>query len=231
MRRTAFFGGSFDPPHRGHLAIARAAADRYSLDEVLFAPVGRQPLKAGEASSSFFDRYAMTALATQCDPRFVASLLDAPQGAGGQDAPNYTVDTLTRLRASLANGQAPFALFALVGADSWLDIARWHRVPELLALCDWIVAARPGFPLERAANAVPSPVSATQVEGGLALAHSGGGATRVWFLADIQEDISATEVRSAGNMPGASGIGAVEDYVRKARLYRTDVRAGGDTAG
>ena len=78
MRRIAFFGGSFDPPHRGHLAIATAAADLFALDQVLFATAGRQPFKGKFPATEFLHRYAMTALATQADPRFIPSLLDAP---------------------------------------------------------------------------------------------------------------------------------------------------------
>lgn len=226
MRRIAFFGGTFDPPHHGHLAIARAAADRFALDEVLFAPVALQPLKAAQPTTSFFHRYAMTALAVQADARFVPSLLDAPEPSLNPNHPNYTVNTLGRLRAALASCSAPFTLFALLGADSWLDIGRWHRALEMLALCDWIVAARPGFYLSRAAQAVPSKIEVTQIEEGtergLLLGHPGGGATRVWFLPDLAEDISATEVRSALHTGIDSGIPSIEEYIRKARLYRSD---------
>jgi nicotinate-nucleotide adenylyltransferase len=226
VRRIAFFGGTFDPPHHGHVAVARAAADHFSLDEVLFAPVALQPLKAAQPATSFFHRYAMTALATQSDARFVPSLLDAPESSLAPDHPNYTVNTLGRLRASLASCSAPFTLFALLGADSWLDIGRWHRAAELLGLCDWIVAARPGFSLARAAQAVASKIEVAQVgegpERGLLLGHPGGSATRVWFLPDLAEDISATEVRSALHTGIDSGIPAVEEYIRKARLYRSE---------
>ncbi|MBN9614237.1 MAG: adenylyltransferase/cytidyltransferase family protein, partial [Acidobacteriales bacterium] len=61
--RVALFGGTFDPPHRGHLSVARAAADAFRLDSILFAPAGRQPLKSNGTSTSFADRLAMTALA------------------------------------------------------------------------------------------------------------------------------------------------------------------------
>ena len=227
MRRIAFFGGSFDPPHRGHLALARAAADRFALDEVLFAPVGRQPLKASASTTSFLHRYAMTALATQADARFVPSLIDAPQQSGvaevAKAAPNYTVDTLRRLRHCLFAAEGPVHLVALLGADSWLEIARWYRAAELLATCDWIVAARPGFDLGRAAQAVPSEVIVTRGNDGeydLLLAHSDGATTRVWFLPDLDESISATDLRgSLRNAEANTGIAAVEEYVRKAGLY------------
>ncbi len=122
MRRIAFFGGSFDPPHRGHLAIAKAAADQFALDEVLFAPVAQQPLKSALEATPFLHRYAMTALATQADARFVPSLLDAPRESGSP-RPNYTVETLERLRISLAESTEPAMLFTLLGADSWLEIS------------------------------------------------------------------------------------------------------------
>ncbi|HET9087550.1 MAG TPA: nicotinate (nicotinamide) nucleotide adenylyltransferase [Acidobacteriaceae bacterium] len=226
MRRIAFFGGSFDPPHRGHLALARAAADRFALDEVLFAPVGRQPFKASDSATPFIHRYAMTALATQGDARFIPSLIDALQESVLQDTegtPNYTVDTLRRLRDSLLASSAPFHLVAILGADSWLDIARWHRAAELLTLCDWIVGARPGFDLSRAAQAVPSEVTVARENNGdcdLLLAHSEGTTTRVWLLPDLDESISATDLRDGlRNAEADTGIAAVEEYVRKAELY------------
>src|ERR1039458_9462915 len=88
--RVALFGGTFDPIHRGHLALASAAASAFALDRVLFAPVGRQPLKAAP-TAAFADRLEMTRLAVAfaADPRFVVSSVDAPRPNG---APNYTVD-------------------------------------------------------------------------------------------------------------------------------------------
>src|SRR5271163_3563192 len=96
--RVALFGGSFDPPHHGHIAIATAAADVFDLDSVLFAPVGHQPLKPEGVPASFADRFAMVELACSADPRFSVSDIDAPHNDG---APNYTVDTLGRLRESM----------------------------------------------------------------------------------------------------------------------------------
>ena len=103
--RVAFFGGTFDPIHRGHLRIAAAAADAFCLDRVLFAPVGIQPLKAKLPIASFADRLAMTGLALaspgpstvnlqRATCNFLVSTLDAPRPDG---KPNYTVDTLAAL--------------------------------------------------------------------------------------------------------------------------------------
>lgn len=230
MSRVAFFGGSFDPPHRGHLAIARAAADRYELDQVLFAPVAHQPLKGhewklGRAATLFEHRYAMTVLATQDDPRFVPSLLDAPRDPDGRQ-PNYTLDTLLRLRASWTQSNIPATLFTLVGADSWLQIARWHGATELLAICDWIVAARPGFPLERAAHVLPPRVTADMVnkstDRGLRLHHGDGAVTFVHFLPYTDEDVAATDLRddlSSGNFNPDALPPGVWDYIRKTQIY------------
>ena len=165
----------------------------------------------------------MTALATQADARFVPSLLDAPADCDKRNSPNYTVDTLTRLRDSLAASSSPFALFALLGADSWLDIARWYRAPEMLALCDWIVAARPGYDLTKAERAVPPQVVLAQVtpeqEPCMVLSHSGKTISRVWILPHTDETTSATNLRGSTPTDGAIGIAAVEEYVRKTHLY------------
>jgi nicotinate-nucleotide adenylyltransferase len=223
MRRIAFFGGTFDPPHRGHLAIAKAAADRFALDEILFAPVASQPLKPAVQPTPFAHRYAMTVLATQADSRFVPSLLDAPRNGH----PNYTVETLERLRNSLAAMPESTELFTLLGADSWLEIARWHNAPRLLALTDWIVAARPGFSLECAESALPPQVAAKHAENSseqnLVLSHPDGSATHVFFLPSLQEDISATELREALDAGHADKMllpTAVYEYIRKTNLYR-----------
>jgi len=138
-RRVAFFGGSFDPPHLGHLAVARAARAALGLDTVLFAPVGAQPLKPAGSSASFEDRVAMTRLAIDGEPGFELSLADAPKPDG---SPNFTIDTLRLLRAQMP---VDSRLFLLMGADSLsgcatgIDLRRshlwrdwsWRRVPDL----------------------------------------------------------------------------------------------------
>ena len=118
--RVAFFGGSFDPPHLGHLAVARAARDALRLDRVLFAPVGAQPLKPEGSTAPVPARVAMTELAIAGEPGFEISLLDAPGAAG---KPNYTLETLRALRAGLPAGGC---LFCLMGADSFASLRRWH---------------------------------------------------------------------------------------------------------
>jgi nicotinate-nucleotide adenylyltransferase len=153
--RIAFFGGTFDPPHCGHIAIARAAITRLAIDQVLVAPVGTQPLKGGSGHSSFEDRLAMVKLAVAGDPGLSASDIDAPLPSG---QPNYTFDTLQRLRSHL---QPADVLFFLLGADSFLTLRQWHQSTELLLFCDFIVAGRPGFSLAQINAALPEGVKNT----------------------------------------------------------------------
>ncbi len=199
--RVAFFGGSFDPIHRGHLAIAAAAADQFALDTILFAPTGRQPLKPGGATASFEDRLAMTALACQADRRFTPSAVDAPRPGG---APNYTVDVLAALHE-----QDPAAtLFNLVGLDSFLDLPRWHEPHRLFTLADWIVVSRPGFSFEAAEHA---------------LAMDAAQRARIHPLTSVHEDVAATHLRPRLEQgdPCLDLIPApVSDYIREHRLYR-----------
>jgi nicotinate-nucleotide adenylyltransferase len=149
-RRVAFFGGSFDPPHLGHLAVARAARTALALDAVLFAPVGAQPLKPAGSAASFEDRMAMTRLAIAGEPGFRLSLIDAPNPGS---APNYTLNTLLSLRAGLpSDGE----LFCLMGADSFLSLRRWHRAAEIPFAAPLVVASRPGQPLDDLVAALPA---------------------------------------------------------------------------
>jgi nicotinate-nucleotide adenylyltransferase len=182
--RVAFFGGTFDPIHRGHLAIASAAADAFALDRVLFAPVGQQPLKTEPPAASFPDRLAMVRLACNpapphnrsgADPRFIPSTLDAPRPDG---TPNYTVDTL----AALALEYPAATLFVLAGADSFLELRHWRAPDTLLSLAEWIVVSRPEFP-------------ATELQLA-ALQLTPAQRARVHLLTRVHEEVSATELRS-----------------------------------
>src|ERR1700689_4137042 len=103
------FGGTFDPIHRGHMALARAARERCSLSRILFVPANAPPHKQRQPLSSFPHRYAMVALATAHEKDFAPSLLEAPEdfefGIPGKEKtgparPNYTVDTVKRLKQS-----------------------------------------------------------------------------------------------------------------------------------
>ena len=149
-RRVAFFGGSFDPPHLGHLAVARAARDAFKLDTILFAPVGAQPLKMNGSTASFEDRVKLTRLAIAGEPGFAVSLADAPKPSG---MPNYTIDTLLGLRAELPPDAA---LFCLMGADSFFGLRQWHRAAEIPFVAPLIVASRPQSMVADMQSALPA---------------------------------------------------------------------------
>jgi nicotinate-nucleotide adenylyltransferase len=209
--RIALFGGTFDPPHRGHLAIARAAADTFALDRVLFAPTGLQPLKLAADPTPFATRLALVEAACapgypHSDHRFAASEIDAPRPG---HSPNYTVDTLAALAAQYPPAESGTTLFNLVGADAFLTLPRWHRPGRLLALAEWIVVTRPGYPLTESAL-VPLALTPAQ-------------RARVHILDGIAEDVSATALRSrlhAGD-PCLDLLPApVAAYIAEHGLYR-----------
>ena len=202
--RVALFGGTFDPIHRGHLALASAAASAFALDRVLFAPVGRQPLKAESPAATFADRLEMTrlAVASAADPSFAVSSVDAPRPDG---APNYTVDTL----AALTREYPTATLFVLAGADSFLTLRGWRSPDRLLELAEWIVVSRPEFPLSEPQLA-PLALTAAQ-------------RSRVHLLTTVHEDVSSTELRQrlhTGNPCPGLLPAAVADYIQTHRLYR-----------
>jgi nicotinate-nucleotide adenylyltransferase len=211
--RVAIFGGTFDPPHRGHLAVARAAADEFSLDTILFAPAANQPLKPHGTKANFADRLAMVELLCATphrrsrDARFVPSTLDAPREDG---QPNYTIDTLRRLRAELheQNPADEEELFVITGADSFLDLRRWREPEALLQAAAWIVVSRPSFSLAGLERLALTPQQRA----------------RVRLLEGVHEPTSASEVRDrleAGLDASSLLTPEVLAYIQEHRLYHS----------
>ena len=236
--RVAFFGGSFDPPHLGHLAIARAARDAFHLDAVLFAPVGAQPLKPEGPAASFDDRVAMTRLAIAGERGFTVSLADAPRTShNGACAPNYTMETLEELSTTLAPGAI---LYCLMGADSYFGLRRWHRAAEIPFLAMLIIAWRPGQPLESLGEALPQGLTLTpapdrgKIESGVevrtfAVADPAGRRAPLYVLPGLDVEISASEIRSSMRgrldaakelLPGRTVLPQrVAEYILSHKLY------------
>jgi nicotinate-nucleotide adenylyltransferase len=130
--RLALFGGTFDPIHNAHLTAAREAADQFHLDQIWFIPAAHPPHKSDQTSAGYEDRYRMTELACEADPRFVASRLEAGERK------SYTIDTIEAVRAA---GEQPFFI---IGADAFAEVKSWHRWKDLLELTEFIVVTRPG---------------------------------------------------------------------------------------
>src|SRR5258708_5318493 len=152
--KLAFFGGTFDPGHLGHLAVARAAAEKFNLDLVYFVPADVPPHKRSRSLTEFEHRFAMLALATAEDRRFVPSLLEANSGH-----PNYSIQTIRRLKSTLKPSDK---LYFLIGVDAFMDIGIWKQPVELLTECDFVVASRPGHALGEIAKALPEPLRPSQ---------------------------------------------------------------------
>jgi nicotinate-nucleotide adenylyltransferase len=207
IMRIGFFGGSFDPPHLGHLAVGHAAAEAFSLDRILFTPTGRQPLKTNGASASFADRLIMVSLLCELQPPgtrpyFEPSSSDAPHADG---SPNYTVDALSKLRGNYSTDDN---LFVIVGADAFLDLPRWRSPDILLQLAEWIVVSRPGVSLQQLQSVNLTP----------------GQLSRVHLLEDVHEPASATDIRELLSI-GSDCFGllpsSILNYIRAHHLYGT----------
>jgi nicotinate-nucleotide adenylyltransferase len=224
------FGGTFDPIHRGHLALARTALERHKLNRIYLVPSGVPPHKQQQPLSAFVHRYAMVVLATTDDRQLLPSLLEAPEESVSSNKkdrakPNYTIDTVRRLKQSFKSVDK---LFVLAGIDAFADIAKWHQAEALFREAEFIVASRPGYSLADVANALPEslrpkpevtrPFQKQAASGDLVLK----GAT-IHLLDEVHQPISATAIReaAAGGKPLGRFVDAsVADYIKKIGLYK-----------
>lgn len=133
-------GGTFNPIHYGHLVTAEEARIQFNLDRVLFIPTGDPPHKEGQKITNAQQRYLMTVMATGSNPYFYVSRteIDRPQ-------PSYTMDTVKDLHKVYKDSQ----IFFITGTDAVLDILTWKNPAEILNLCIFIAATRPGYELDR----------------------------------------------------------------------------------
>jgi nicotinate-nucleotide adenylyltransferase len=218
--KIAFFGGTFDPVHLGHMAVARAAAEKFDLGRVYFAPADLPPHKQKRRLTDFQHRFAMLALATVDDPRFVPSLLDAHTGQ-----PNYSIDTVRRLKSTLKKSDK---LYFLIGIDAFKDISTWRQPVELLAEVEFIVVSRPGYSLADIGRALPeslrppdsmlNAIRHQRPEGTIALT----GAT-IHLLGEVREKVSSTQIRAAAHKSvkqlSRYVPRLVAEYIKKEHLY------------
>jgi len=233
--KIGLFGGTFDPIHRGHIALAQAARQQFGLARVLFVPANIPPHKQKQPLSAFAHRYAMLALATAGEKSFIPSLLEAPVeslspspgkiGKSALPAANYSIDTIRRLKQ---NSKKIDQMFFLIGIDAFRDIAKWHESEALFAECEFIVASRPGYSLADIANSLPEklrpaahvtkPFEKQPARGDLVLK----GVT-IHVLDSVHHAISATAIREAvaARKPLTRFVDpAVADYIKKTELYK-----------
>ena len=135
MKRIAFYGGSFDPPHNGHLAIARSLLAQFELDTFVFVPAFHAPHKVRLTPTSAYDRYTMLCLITANEPNIRVSKLEI----NVPERP-YSVETLSRINEEMPGDE----IFFVMGADSWMDIKTWREWEKVLSLTNHIVVTRPG---------------------------------------------------------------------------------------
>ena len=190
--RVAIYGGSFDPIHDGHLAVAEAARDRFELDEVMIVPTAHPPHRS-DAVASYQDRYNMIELAVEGRRAIHPSKLEEP----GSAFKHYTIETLRRLRQMLPKDE----LFVIIGVDSYNNLHTWREPQALATEAELIVVSRPG----------------SEPDAKLRLP-----ASRVHFIRDIQQDVSASQIRAAvaAGQPIEKFVPrAVAEYIRAHHLY------------
>ena len=195
--RIGLLGGTFDPVHCGHLAVARQVRDVCALDGVWLIPAARSPFR-GAPHASAAHRVAMCRLAVAERPWLEVHDLEL-----ARPAPSYTIDTLRAV--TKAHPNADFAL--ILGTDALEAMAAWRDTAAIFALCEVVAVARPGF-----AAAIPDD---------LAREHPAA-ATRVRILHDVASEIAASDVRRRVAV-GDSLEGLVPDtvaaYIRRHGLY------------
>jgi nicotinate-nucleotide adenylyltransferase len=217
MKRIAFYGGSFDPLHKGHLTIARALSEVFELDEFVFIPAFHAPHKKDKKPTSAFHRFTMLALATCNEPRIKVSKmeLDVPERP-------FTVETLERLKNELPEAQ----IFFVMGADSWAEITTWREWEKVLTLVNIIVVTRPDYEIgfshvtdEIRERIVDLRKAKTENQSEIQNPKS-----KIYITDAVQIDVSATEIRQKikknerdwhEDVPQA-----VAKYIEKYELYK-----------
>jgi nicotinate-nucleotide adenylyltransferase len=190
--RVAIYGGSFDPIHLGHLAVAEAARDRLDIDEVLLVPTAYPPHR-GEPVASYDDRIAMINIAIDGRKGLLASRLEQPGGS----SKHYTIDTIRRLHAQRPNDE----LFVIIGMDSYNNLHTWREPQAIVSEAELIVVSRPG----------------SEPDAKLRLP-----ASRVHFITDVAHDLAASRIRAAvaSGQPWEKFVTpGVAEYIRAHHLY------------
>ncbi|MDD5474901.1 MAG: nicotinate-nucleotide adenylyltransferase [Syntrophales bacterium] len=148
--KVGLFGGSFNPIHLGHLRCAEELVELLALDEVVFIPAGRQPLKEEKPLLPFHHRAAMVRMAIAGNPAF--SLSEREHERGGT---SYSIDTVKEF---LGEYPEETDLYFIMGQDAFQDITLWKAWRELLRCCNFIIMNRPGFEGRTLRNMLPAEV-------------------------------------------------------------------------
>ena len=192
--RIGILGGSFDPVHVGHLAIAEQAVKAARLDRVVFVPAADSPFKIGQMTAPASERLHLLALAVCGDPRFEVSDVEIRRGGV-----SYSIDTVERL---VRDGPDGARWFFIIGADNLSELHRWHRAAELVKLCSFLSFGRD---------------SAVVRESDLGFDPETNARLRAGFAGEFSVPVSSTMVRRR-LLRGESVRGLVPESVEKALL-------------
>lgn len=140
-KKIGVMGGTFNPVHNGHLVTAQEALSQFKLDKVIFIPTGNPPHKIENEVASAEDRYIMTVIATSSNSNFFVSRMEIDR-----KGKSYTIDTVRQLRKIYGKNSL---LYFITGADAILEILTWKNTGEIVSLCKFIAATRPGYNLSR----------------------------------------------------------------------------------
>ena len=141
IKRLGIMGGVFDPIHCGHLFAAEEARVEFKLDEVIFVPCRQPAHKRGNDISDPEDRYLMTVLATSNNQFFEVSKVEL-----NRPGPSYSIDTVKEFLKKYHHG---VKIFFITGADAFLEVDSWYKSEELIKLCQFVAATRPGYDLNK----------------------------------------------------------------------------------
>lgn len=217
VKRVGIFGGTFDPPHLGHLILAEEIREAFDLSEVYFMPCNEPPHKDRKHLTDAKHRFAMVVAATLHNPTFVASPIEV-----NRPGKSYSIDTVRELHDSMG---ADTELVFVTGLDAFLDIETWEGHEQFLDLCHVVVVSRPGHGFDEVAR-LPERIHERMVD--LRRAESPASLFppegRRIFLSDaVHIDISSTDIReriAAGGSVRYKVPAEVERYIRAHGLYR-----------
>ncbi|MCA1587439.1 MAG: nicotinate-nucleotide adenylyltransferase [Chloroflexi bacterium] len=198
--RTGVFGGTFDPPHIGHLWLSALAAESVELDRVLFMPASQPPHKRLRGTTGAADRLLMTRLAIEGDPILELTAIEMER-----EGPSYTVDSIAELERLYGEGER---LFLIMAADSLAEVETWRDPHRLLERTEWVVGPRAG-------TALPDSAALET--------RFGAAASRIHLLSGPSLDVSSSEIRrrvAAGKTIRYLVPRRVEELIVARGLYR-----------
>lgn len=206
------FGGSFDPPHFGHIKSALALLERYKFEHIRFVPCQLSPLKKSVHASSKH-RWQMLNLVCDSHPHLIADDRELKR-----QAPSYTMDTVLELRKEIGDQQS---MALIVGVDAFLSYCKWHRYEEILSLCHIILLQRPGYSMPKGSGCEREYYDKYSTDDINQLLTLPSGKI---LMSDLEQlDISSTMIRktiSDDEQPKYMLPGNVWNYILRNKLYK-----------